>query len=116
MSPSISIDQSCPAFCGAVSFPHTAKQKGDIMSNSEENIKKAILHLYEKAPNIHVRIRQSRSKQGTTELPAIIKGVYSHIFLVEENSTGITERHSLQYADILTGRIVITELTEKVGD
>ena len=41
---------------------------------------------------------------------AVIVGVYSNIFLIEERDSGYPRTHSLQYIDVLTKQIVIAEL------
>jgi len=39
----------------------------------------------------------------------VIKGVYPHIFQIEERSSGSTKCHTLQYTDVLLHHIEIVE-------
>ena len=73
-------------------------------------IKNEIKKLYETNPNIHVNIKKYRSKTGDETVPAVIKNIYSHFFYIEEQSSGYCKRYTVQYADVLTGHVYISEL------
>ena len=77
---------------------------------SLEEIKTKIERLYRKAPNIHVSVNLSHPRLVIKESQAVIVGVYSNIFLIEERDSGYPRTHSLQYIDVLTKQIVIAEL------
>lgn len=76
------------------------------------SIKNEVKRLFETNPNIHISVKMSRPKLNVSCRPAVIKGVYPNIFRVEENSDGHLKCHSLQYSEILTGQIEISELAE----
>lgn len=80
-----------------------------------EMIKKHIKRLYEKDPNIHIDVSLSHPKLYLENAPAVIKGVYSNLFRIEEERSGYAQSHSLQYADVLIGRIRIRELDARYG-
>jgi len=73
-------------------------------------IKNEIKRLYETNPNIHVNIKNSRSKAVNETIPAVIKNVYSRFFYIEEQGSGYSKCHTVQYADVLTGHVYISEL------
>ncbi len=81
--------------------------------NSIESIRNKVRKLYETDPHIHVNIKMSHPKINAENRPAEIKGVYPHIFRLEENDSGHTRIHSVQYTDILIGNISISELEAK---
>ena len=72
-------------------------------------IKNEIERLYKTAPEIHVSIKSTRPKVDVTDGKAVITGVYRSIFQIEEVDTGRTAKHTVQYGDVLIGRIVIRE-------
>jgi len=74
-----------------------------------DNIKK----LYETNPNIHIDVAITSPKVNLKNQPVVIKGVYPHIFQIEETSSGSPKCHTLQYADVLLHHIDILEL-EKI--
>ena len=65
-------------------------------------IKDKIKKLYETNPNIHINVFKKRPNIRLINEPAVIKGIYPHIFLIEERSSGFSRRRSIQYADVLT--------------
>lgn len=73
-------------------------------------IKNKIRYLYENNPNIHMNVTINHPKIELKNDPAVIKGVYSHIFRIEEYSKGVPQSHTIQYTDIMTKRIEIVEL------
>ncbi len=75
-----------------------------------ELIKRGIKKLYETDPQVHLDVSLTHPKLVLINDPAVIKGVYSNLFRIEEYSTGRPQCHSLQYGDILTGRIRVHEL------
>jgi uncharacterized protein Veg len=79
---------------------------------TESYIRAQILQLFQTNPNIHMNVSLSRPKLVLENAPAKILSVYPHIFQIEECSCGAPKKHILQYSDILTRHIVITELEE----
>lgn len=75
-----------------------------------ENIKSKIKDLYENSPEIHINVMISHPKTVIKNDVATIKGVYSHVFRIEEHSKDTPQCHTIQYTDIMTGRIEIAEL------
>ena len=73
-------------------------------------IKSRIKKLYDTSPDIHINICIARSKDSLKNEPAVIKGVYPHIFQIEEYSSGSPKCHTFQYTDLFTKQIEIAEL------
>ena len=73
-------------------------------------IKSKLKTLYESNPNIHMNVSISRPKLCLKNEPVILKGVYSHIFQIEEHSCGFPKYHTVQYAEVMTKEIEILEL------
>ncbi len=73
-------------------------------------IKSQIKALYETNPNIHINISLSHPRLSFTNDPVVIKGVYPHVFRIEETSSGVPKCHTLQYTDVLTGQVSIEEM------
>lgn len=73
-------------------------------------IKSKIQNLYQTNPNIHISVDLTTPKISLKNEPAVIKGVYSHIFQVEENSGNSPKTHTFQYTDIMIRHIDIPEL------
>lgn len=80
------------------------------MATSLDIIKSQIKRLYDTHPNIHINVSITRPKVDLKNEPVIIKGVYPHIFQIEERSSGSPKCHTLQYADVLTKQIEILEM------
>lgn len=78
-----------------------------------ERTREKIKHLYETNPHVHVNVSISHPKIELKNDPAVIKGVYPHVFRIEETSNGVPQYHTLQYTDVLTGQIEIAELNEQ---
>ncbi len=83
------------------------------MIKNEERLKKQIKELYETNPIIHLDVVLSRHKFPIKNAEAKIKGVYPHIFQVEENANGLIKCHTIQYTDLLIGNIVISEIEKE---
>ena len=77
--------------------------------NTIDSIKKGIHTLYKTNPNIHVNVSISNKKVNLRNKAAVIKGVYPHVFRIQ-NSSDSRECYTLQYIDVLTGTIDILEL------
>ena len=81
-----------------------------------EMIKNNIMILYRTHPDVHVNVTLPTSKKVTLfNQPVVIKGVYPHVFQIEERSHGFSMRHTHQYTEVLTGNIEILELKEDLG-
>lgn len=90
----------------------TAGRGGIAMERTIETIRKDIQKLYDTGAQIHMNVTMTHPKITVRNAPATIKGVYPNIFQIEENENGYIRRHSLQYNDILIGRVEILELQE----
>lgn len=77
---------------------------------SLEIIKCKLNQLYHTHPKIHINVSMSHPKVSLHNEAAIIKGIYPHIFQIEECSSGSPKRRTLRYTDILTKSIEIVEL------
>ncbi len=76
-------------------------------------IRGRIQYLYKTHPNVHVNVTLNRPRKMTlNNLPVVIKGVYPHMFQVEDQSEGVPRLHMHQYADVVTKDIEIIELSE----
>ncbi|MBQ8762779.1 MAG: hypothetical protein IJZ07_01585 [Clostridia bacterium] len=75
-----------------------------------ETIKSRIKNLYETNSDIHINISVTHPKISLRNDPVTIKGVYPHVFRIEEVSSGVPKCHTLQYTDVLTKQIEIIEL------
>ncbi len=87
------------------------------MYTTEQEIRLLISNLFQTNPNIHMNISLSKPKLHLDNVAATIKGVYPHLFRIEEQTQGCPRFHTLQYTDILTNHITILELENiKKGD
>lgn len=77
--------------------------------NSLEAIRDKIQKLYHTDPHIRINVTLTRSRIELKDEPVTIKGVYRHIFQIEEQSSGAPKTHTLQYSDILIGHIEILD-------
>ena len=77
-------------------------------------IKTQIQALYASNPHIHVNVSITKPKVHLTNEPVVIKGVYPHIFQVEELSSGFRKCYTIQYIDVLTGHVEILELNNSI--
>ena len=78
--------------------------------SSLDTIKKKIQKLFATDPNIHVNVSINKPRIRLINEPAVIKGVYPHIFQIEEYSSGAAVCQSIQYNALLTGQVEIIEL------
>lgn len=77
-----------------------------------ETIKDNIRLLYETDPDIHVNVViKSPRRMKLINLPVTIKGVYPHMFQIEERSGRIPRLFTHLYTDVITKDIEILELT-----
>lgn len=77
-----------------------------------DSIRSQIEGLYRTDPHIHVNVSLTHPKLCLIDVPAVLCGVYPHIFRIEEHSDGMTRCHTLQYNDVVTHRIEILELKQ----
>ena len=82
------------------------------MERTIDAIRNDIRNLFETNPNIHVNVTMRHPKVSVQNGPAVIKGVYPNTFQLEETESGYTQRHSVQYNDVLIGRVEILELQD----
>lgn len=61
---------------------------------------------------VHMDVNMNHPKLHLTNAAAKITGVYSHLFQIEEDSTGKIRKHTIQYNELLTKNVVILELGE----
>ena len=72
-----------------------------------QQIRQRILERYRSDPKIRINVSIAWPKLHLNNVPVEITGVYVHIFQIEENSSGLAKRHTLQYTDMLTHNIEI---------
>lgn len=77
--------------------------------NSIDLIKNKIKMLYENNGEIHINVAIKNPKINLYNVPASIIGVYPHVFRLEDKSSAERKFYTLQYSDILTGQICITD-------
>lgn len=82
------------------------------MDRTIESIRSHIQKRFETDPVIHMNVTMRHPKILVENGPAVIKGVYPNIFQVEERESGYVRRHSVQYNDVLIGRVEILELQD----
>ncbi len=76
-------------------------------------IRDRIRILYKTNPNIHVNVTLKRPyKTKLNNLAVVIKGVYPHMFQVEDSSEGVAKLHMHSYTDIVTKEVEILELSD----
>ena len=76
-----------------------------------DDIRARVLYLYKTDPRIHINVTsKSREKTELNNIPAVIKGVYPHMFQIEDRSGKAHKTYMHQYADIVTKEIEIKEL------
>lgn len=80
------------------------------MERTIDTIRKDIRRLFEENPYIHVNVTMRHPKVSVQNGAAVIKGVYPNTFQLEETESGFTQRHCVQYNDVLIGRVEILEL------
>ena len=75
-----------------------------------QQIRQRISERYRSDPNIRINVSLRQLRLHLNNVPVKITGVYRHIFQVEEDSSGQSKRHALQYADVLTHDIELLDL------
>ena len=76
-------------------------------------IRDRIRILYKTNPNIHVNVTLKRPhKTKLNNLAVVIKGVYPHMFQVEDSSEGVAKLYMHSYTDIVTKEVEILELSD----
>lgn len=82
------------------------------MERTIETIRRDVRKLFETAPAIHVNVTMRHPKVSVQNGAAVITGVYPNIFQIEEKDNGYVQCHSVQYNDVLIGRVEILELQD----
>ncbi len=77
---------------------------------TEEYVKKKIEKLMNTDPYIHVNVTLTKPHIEREGVSVKIVGAYRHIFQVEEEKDGRTERYSVQYREVAAGIIKIAEI------
>ncbi len=75
-----------------------------------ERIKARVNELFLKGDEIHVSITLSHPRIHLDDATCVIKGVYPHIFMIEQVGVERPSNYSLQYTDLLTDCVKIKEL------
>lgn len=75
-----------------------------------EKIQIRIKELYESKTKIHITITLSHPRIYLNNAPAVITGVYPHVFRVEILNCENKNSHTLQYSDLLTSSVKIEEM------
>lgn len=61
-------------------------------------------------PKIRFSTNMPQTRLKLEKVDGVIVGAYSHIFQVEEESTGRKLRHTLQYTDVISHHVEIENL------
>lgn len=61
-------------------------------------------------PKIRFSTNMPQTRLKLDRVNGVIVGAYSHIFQVDEESTGRKLRHTLQYTDLIAGHVKIEDL------
>ncbi len=77
---------------------------------TEKNLKEKLTYLFENDPCLHISIYLAKPPIEWKNVSVKLVGVYRHIFQIEREKNGKTERYSLQYGDIVAGIVKISEL------
>lgn len=77
-----------------------------------ENVRKKVEDLAKKGGTVHMTVSMTNPKVMLAGEPAVIKGVYPHIFRIEEKSEGVPRCHTVKYTEVVTGQVTIAELSE----
>lgn len=77
-----------------------------------EELKKYIKALYEQGKSINVNVKKTRTKGENHDV--IIEGIYPKFFTVKNTKMNLA--FTIQYIDIITGNIAISEIEQKEGD
>ncbi len=84
--------------------------RGDVAVRDVNEIKSAILKLYEQKTDIHVNVNTTKPRIHITDAPASITGVYKNLFTIEVIENGLKKVFSIPYTDIFIGKVSINEL------
>ncbi len=77
---------------------------------SLDAVKNELSRLFRTDPRVHVNVSLSHPKVCVQNEAVVIKGIYPHIFQIEEYSSGAPKCHTVQYSDLLTKNVEILEL------
>ena len=78
--------------------------------SSLELLKNKVRKLSSTHPEVHVNVSINSPRVRLTNEPAVIRGVYPHVFTIEMETQG---RQTLQYTDLLMGNVEIVELNSR---
>lgn len=84
--------------------------------NIETVIREKLANLLRTQPVIHVSVHMTKPKRSLENVEVRLTGVYAHIFQIEESTSGAVRRHTLQYADVITKQIEISELQNEAEE
>lgn len=75
-----------------------------------ERIKARVNELFLKGGEIHVSITLYHPRVYLNDAPFVIKGVYNHLFRIEEVGVSQPRIFTIQYTELLTEAVKIKEL------
>ena len=78
--------------------------------NTLDTIRAKLQRLYNTDPHIRINVALTNPKINLKNEQVTIIGIYTHIFQIEERSSGSPKKHTLQYSDILIGHIEILDM------
>ncbi len=84
--------------------------------NTIDAARRKILYLYRTHPDIHINVTLKRPKTIISNIPVVIKGVYPHVFKIEDYSSGTPKTYIHQYNEMITKEIEILELADYSAD
>jgi len=84
------------------------QQTRTVSGPSVEQIREQIRAMFDADPAVRITVQIPHSKV-VQDADVTIVGVYPHVFCVEEIVGGTPQRHTFQYADVITRRVEIGE-------
>lgn len=79
-------------------------------SQGMKNIRERVQARMKTNPKIRFSTCMPQTRLKLDKVEGVIVGAYTHIFQVDEESTGRKLRHTLQYTDLISGHVKIEEL------
>lgn len=79
---------------------------------TKEAVRTRIEKLHKESPVIHISVSLNHHRVELINEPVIIKSVYPNIFRIEEVNKTNPGTHTVQYTEIVSGHIKISEIED----